>query len=283
VTHSTSPIPNSPFAIPHLLRSIRLTIAYDGTNFAGWQWQTAQRTVQETLETVLRKLTGEPIRAVASGRTDSGVHALAQVVNFQTASAIPVERFPRAINSELPDDVIVLSACEMPLGFHAIRDAVSKRYRYVLDDGPQPDVFRRSYCWHYRYSLDVESMHAAAQSWLGTHDFHSYQTHGSPRVSTIRTVLDVSVCRPEKLAPELIHFEVEADGFLYNMVRVMVGTLVEVGRGARPVTWPAEALAATDRRAAGITAPPHGLFLVRVHYEDTADEPADLNNAASGG
>ncbi|OYV89059.1 MAG: tRNA pseudouridine(38-40) synthase TruA [Planctomycetia bacterium 21-64-5] len=248
------------------MRTIKLTLAYDGTAYAGWQVQPGQRTLQETLEAALATITGETIRVTASGRTDAGVHALGQVVSFDTQLTLSAEVFQRALNAELPDDMAVLDAAEAPPGFHAIRDAVRKRYRYVLHDGPVPDVFRRHYAWHYRQRLDAEVMHRAAQGLLGTHDFRSFETGWPQRTSSVRTIFDLSVRRSLAGDEELIAVEVEADGFLYNMVRAIVGTLVEVGRGSRPEGWPAEVLAAQDRRVAGMTAPPQGLFLLRVEY-----------------
>ena len=172
----------------------------------------------------------------------------------------------KALNAELPPDMAVLSAAEAAADFHATSSARRKRYRYQLDDGPVRDVFERRYVWHVRTRLDATAMHRAAQALVGTHDFSSFETSGSPRESTIRTVFELAVARGQGGAGDRITVEVEADGFLYNMVRTIVGTLVEVGRGAHDEAWPAEVLAARDRNAAGHTAPPQGLFLVRVDY-----------------
>ena len=249
------------------MRTLKLTLSYDGTAYAGWQVQPGQRTLQETLEVVLAKITGETIRVRASGRTDSGVHALGQVVSFDTQSPLSVDVFQRALNAELPDDMAVLEAADAPPGFHAIRDAVRKRYRYMLHDGPVSDVFGRHYAWHYRQGLDADAMHRAAQGLVGNHDFRSFETGWPQRTSSVRTIFDIAV-RRESSDNDLIAIEVEADGFLYNMVRTIVGTLVEVGRGTQSETWPAEVLAAQDRRVAGMTAPAHGLFLLRVEYNE---------------
>jgi tRNA pseudouridine38-40 synthase len=245
---------------------LKLTLAYDGTDFAGWQSQPGQRTVQDCLEEALLKVTGERVRTVASGRTDAGVHALGQVVSVNSTSRLSAEILLRALNAEVPEDLAILSVEDAPPGFHAIHDAVLKRYRYVIHDGPVPSVFARRYAWHVRRRLNEEAMRRAAQALIGEHDFTSFETQGSPRASPIRRVFERSVERRPPPDQDLIHIEVEADGFLYNMVRAIIGTLVEVGRGARDEGWPAAVLAARNRSAAGATAPPHGLFLVAVEY-----------------
>jgi len=248
------------------MRFFKLTIAYDGTNFAGWQFQPHQRTIQATLEAVLKTICGHDIPATASGRTDSGVHALAQVVGF----ASPTRHTPRvllqALNAELPDDISVLSVEEAPEGFHAIRDAVGKRYRYVINDSRVPEIFRRKYIWQIFRRLDDEAMHRAAQALRGTHDFSSFESAGAERTSSVRTICDIEVRRLPPPRDMEIHIEIEADGFLYNMVRAIVGTLVRVGKGRAAETWPAEVLAARERRVAGETSPAMGLVLLRVDY-----------------
>jgi tRNA pseudouridine38-40 synthase len=248
------------------MRTLKLTLSYDGTAYAGWQVQPGEPTLQEALERALAKITGETIRVAASGRTDAGVHALGQVVSFQTESRLPVQTLQKALNAELPGDMVVLAAAEATDGFHARRDAVRKRYRYVIHDGPFADVFGRAYCWHYFQRLDAAAMHRAARPWQGTHEFRSFESQGAQRSSSVRTVFDIGVSRGTGQEADLVTFEVEANGFLYHMVRTMVGTLVEVGRGAESETWPAQVLQAADRSTAGITAPPQGLFLVRVDY-----------------
>lgn len=249
------------------MRSVKLTIAYDGTAYAGWQVQSGQTTVQEVLETALTAVTGEQIRVTASGRTDAGVHARGQVVSFRTKSRLASEVLQRALNANLPQDVAILEAADAPPGFDANRDAVRKRYRYVIDNSPLRNVFGRHYCWQYPFHLDAEAMDRAAQVLRGKHDFASFQTQGSQRVTTVRTIFDALVRRGEGADCHLLNVEVEADGFLYNMVRAIVGTLVEVGRGARSEAWVAEVLNSVDRRCAGRTAPPQGLCLMWVEYE----------------
>ncbi len=249
------------------MRSLKLTLSYDGTRYAGWQVQPDQPTVQLALERALTKITGETIRTCASGRTDAGVHALAQVVSLETDSKLSTDVLRRALCAELPEDVAVLAVEEAAEGFHAIRDATAKRYRYEIDDGPVRDVFRRQYTWQHPGRLNAEAMHVAGQALVGKHDFASFQSSGSDRATTVRTVSELFVRRGEGEGADRITTEVAADGFLYNMVRAIVGTLVEVGRGAQGESWPAEVLAASDRRRAGPTAPPQGLTLVRVGYD----------------
>jgi tRNA pseudouridine38-40 synthase len=255
------------------VRTLKLTIAYDGTAYAGWQLQPNAPTVQGTLENAVAKVTGQHVRILASGRTDAGVHALGQVVGFRTECMLPPDVLVRAVNANLPRDIAVLDAAEACEGFHPICHAVRKRYRYTIHDGPIRDVFRRHFAWHYVYGrLDADAMSRAAASLLGKHDFSSFETSGAERKTSVRTVFDVSVERgragdlPDFGSGDIVRIDVEADGFLYNMVRTIVGTLVEVGRGSQSEGWPGEVLAAKDRRVAGPTAPPQGLCLLRVEY-----------------
>jgi tRNA pseudouridine38-40 synthase len=247
-------------------RTIKLTLAYDGADFAGWQFQTAQRTLQDTLEQTLQKITGQFSRATASGRTDAGVHALAQIVSFETESSMPVEVLWRALNAELPYDMSTLKVEEAPDGFNAQREAKRKRYRYVICDHRARDVFRRRFAWQLFNRLDVPAMQRAAQSLVGTHDFISFQSSGSERETTERTVYDLTIRRFDPPDDHVVELEIEASGYLYNMVRNIVGTLAEVGQGRQTENWVAEVMAARDRRRAGTTAPPQGLVLVSVHY-----------------
>lgn len=252
------------------MRTIKLTIAYDGSGYTGWQMQGGERpTLQAAVEAALSKvLGGEPVRVTGSSRTDAGVHALGQVVSFHTASRLTPAVILRAMNAELPDDISVLAAAEARFGFHSIRDSVGKRYRYVIQHGRTLDVFLRHYAWHVRRELDVDTMREAARSLVGTHDFAAYQNQGSVRDSTVRTVHELSVTTHRERGFEQIWIEVEGNGFLYMMVRNIVGTLVEVGRGNHGPAWPAEVLAGGDRRQAGMSAPAQGLFLLRIWCDD---------------
>jgi tRNA pseudouridine38-40 synthase len=245
------------------MRNIKLTLSYDGTDFFGWQTQPGFRTVQETLETAIAKLTGEErMRANASGRTDTGVHAVGQVVNFYSVTHHPLDVVVRATNANLPPDVVVLSAVEMPQSFDANRDAQRKLYRYVIHDGEVPTPFLRKYCCQSRHKLDASAMCRAAEPLKGRHDFHSFETDWPNRMSSVRTITHLAVNR----FGDYIWIDVEADGFLYNMVRAIAGTLMNVGRGYWPEDEVAKILAAEDRTQAGPTALAQGLFLMRVTY-----------------
>ena len=246
------------------MRNLKLVVSYDGTDFHGWQLQPGYRTVQETLETALAGLTGGRVRANASGRTDTGVHAVGQVVNVRTETRIPAEKLAAAVNAHLPADVVVKEAADVPAGFDANRDARRKLYRYVVHDGPVPDLFLRRYCHHARHRLDAAAMARAAAPLRGRHDFHSFETDWPNRASSVRTVTHLAVNR----FGDWIWVDVEADGFLYNMVRAIAGTLLNVGRGYWPETHVAEILQAADRTRAGPTAPARGLFLMRVTYDE---------------
>lgn len=246
------------------MRNFKLLLSYDGTDFQGWQTQPGYRTVQETLEKALCTLTGETkIRVNASGRTDAGVHALGQVGNFFSAMHVPFHKLLGAINAHLPADIVVRSVEEVPQSFDANHDAIRKLYRYVIHDGPVPSPFLRKYCCQCKRPLDAAAMARAAEVLKGRHDFHSFETEWPNRMSSVRTITHLAVNR----AGEYIWIDVEADGFLYNMVRTIAGTLIHVGRGYWPESKVAAILQAEDRAQAGPTAPAQGLFLVRVTYE----------------
>jgi tRNA pseudouridine38-40 synthase len=248
------------------VRTLKLTLAYDGTDFAGWQIQPGARTVQGTVRDILAQITGEPITVMGSGRTDAGVHALGQVASFETTSTHPCDIFERALRADLPSDIAILSVEEMPAGFHALRWPRRKRYRYVIHDSDVRDVFSRGYCWQLKYRLNDRAMQEGASMLIGKHDFSSFEAAGAQRESRVRTVVAVDVMRPNPDRAFELHVEVEANGFLHNMVRVIVGTLVQVGRGVKPVEWVREVLDGQNRSAAGPTAPPEGLFLLWVRY-----------------
>jgi tRNA pseudouridine38-40 synthase len=261
-------------------RWLKLTVAYDGGAYAGWQIQPDKPTVQGALQSAWREITQETVHISAAGRTDAGVHALGQVVGVATETRLSNDDLHRAVNAVLPDDVAVTHIEKARDGFHATYDAVGKKYRYYIYNARSPSVFTRHYAWHFPQPLDVHAMHAAGQELIGRHDFSSFETAGSERPDSIRTIHELTVARgihvaacaaadadlpvSEKLP--YIAIDVHGDGFLYNMVRTIVGSLIEVGTGKRDATWLAEVLAACDRRKAGQTAPPHGLFLMSVDY-----------------
>ncbi|HYH65171.1 MAG TPA: tRNA pseudouridine(38-40) synthase TruA, partial [Urbifossiella sp.] len=248
------------------VRNLKLTLRYDGTDFSGWQTQPGRRTVQETLQDAIAAITQEPrVRANASGRTDAGVHALGQVANVYSATKLTCDALRKAFNAKLPDDVVVVEVAEAAQSFCANKDAVAKRYRYVIRDGRVPDPFTRKYAWHVRTDLDADAMRRAGACLVGRHDFRCFETEWPNRLTSVRTVTALTVERVE----ETIRLEVEADGFLYNMVRAIAGTLVQVGRGYWPEGQVGEVLRAMDRRLAGPTAPPEGLFLLRVTYPES--------------
>jgi tRNA pseudouridine38-40 synthase len=244
------------------MRNIKLTLSYDGTDFNGWQTQPGYRTVQEVLETAVASVTGARPHCNASGRTDAGVHALGQVANFYTETRLNPEVLLRAINAHLPADMAARAVAEESQAFDANKDARSKVYRYVITDSAVRNPFVYRYATASRHPLDAAAMARASRCLLGRHDFHSFETEWPNRMTSIRTVTHLSVNR----AGAYIWIDVEADGFLYNMVRAIAGTLMNVGRGYWPEEKVAEILNAEDRREAGPTAPPQGLFLMRVTY-----------------
>jgi tRNA pseudouridine38-40 synthase len=253
---------------PDTTRYFKATLAYDGSAYAGWQIQPEQPTIQACVESALKQITGQTVRVVASGRTDAGVHALGQVVSFRVATRLTADVLQRALDANTAEDIHVWSVTEAALGFHAIRDAIAKRYRYTIVDGPHPDIFLRRYAWHILQPLRVPAMCEAVRHLIGRHDFSSFEASGAPRKSSVRTIADVEVRRITAEPVDRVVLEIEADGFLYNMVRNIVGTAVLIGRGEYPADWMLEVLNARDRRWAGPTAPPHGLTLVRVEYAD---------------
>lgn len=249
------------------MRDYQMTLAYDGTAYSGWQIQPGRATIQAEIESALQQIAGHPVRVVASGRTDAGVHALGQVAGFRCRTRLHPPVLRRAIDANTPEDIYIRDVALAPPGFHAIRDATSKRYRYVVQDGPERDLFRRAYSWCIPQPLNVSSMRQAAELLMGTHDYKSFQASGSPRQSTVRTIAALDITRSEQELGQSLAIEIEANGFLYNMVRNIVGSLVLVGRGRQCVDWVARVLAACDRTQAGPTAPAHGLTLVHVQYD----------------
>lgn len=252
-----------------MVRRLRLTIAYDGSEFHGWQRQNGVRTVQEEVESTLRRVANEPLNLVAASRTDTGVHARGQTAHFDVSGPIPANNLLRTVNHRLPVDVVVRSLRPTVPDFHSTRWARRKLYRYRIWPGrTRPEDPRRErYVWHYRFPLELEPMRAAAVAWVGTHDFVSFATQGSPRQSTVRTISQIAL----RAVNGEIQIDIIGDGFLYNQVRNMVGTLIEFGRGHWQPARAAEILAARDRSAAGSTAPPQGLCLEWIRYPRTGE------------
>lgn len=242
----------------------KITIAYDGTGLVGWQRQAIGTSVQGLLEESFAPLEGEAVEVAGAGRTDAGVHALGQVAHVTLKRSIDPATLVAAVNVRLPPAVRVLSAEEVDPSFHARFDSSRKCYRYRIWNGAVISPFERLYAWHVPEPvLDVDAMHAAAQLLEGEHDFAAFQTVGATTHTTRRRVFE-SVVRCDE--GPMILYEVTGGGFLRHMVRSIVGTLVEVGRGRRPPDWIREVVSTGDRRAAGRTAPAEGLFLVRVEY-----------------
>ncbi len=271
-------------------RNILLTIEYDGTDFHGWQKQPGQRTVQGHLEAVMSRLFKTEISLNGTSRTDAGVHALGQRASFLSDLGIPTEKIPLVVNNALCGaergpfavaPVRIREAKEMPMDFHARFDAAGKEYIYRIKTGGEPDVFRRNYVYYVPQVLDVDAMRRACSGLLGTHDFKSFESSGgNPRLTTVRTIYRADISEPEGEAGELA-FVIRGDGFLYNMVRIITGTLVDIGLGKIPAEEMPEIIEARDRSRAGHTAPPGGLCLAEVFY-DKAQLCAEAGGKSNG-
>jgi tRNA pseudouridine38-40 synthase len=290
--------------------TFKITVAYDGTDYVGWQRQANGVSVQALIEEALREIDGRAVAVAAAGRTDSGVHALGQVAAFTIERALPPDTVVRAVNAYLPDAIRVMSAEEVPPAFHPRFDASSKTYRYRIWNAEVSSPFERRFAWHVTGALDIEAMRAAAQLVEGRHDFAAFQASGSDVVTTVREVHESRLMRiadcglriecglriadcglkdppsgirnPQSAIDNysairnpqsaILEYQITGTGFLRHMVRTIVGTLVEIGRGRWPIDRMGSALDARDRAAAGPTAPAAGLFLVRVDYAAVADK-----------
>lgn len=262
-------------------RNVLLTVEYDGTGFSGWQRQPSVRTVQGELERVLSKVCACPVTLNGTSRTDAGVHALGQRASFKADFGIPVERIPLAVNNLLSGgqnawgrcgDVKILEAREMDMEFHARFDSKGKKYRYIISNVPETDIFRRNYCYHISRPLDIQAMRRAAEHIRGRHDFACFQAAGgTPRETTVRTVFSLDIL--EKGNGD-IWIEIAGDGFLYNMVRIITGTLAEAGLGKRDPDEIPRIIESGDRQKAGHTAPPQGLYLAEVYYDHLNEREA---------
>ena len=248
------------------MKRILLTVEYDGTNYAGWQRQLNGLAVQQVLEEALQRATKERIVVTGASRTDAGVHALGQAVHFDTESRIPPEKYPFVLNTMLPRDVRVHTGREVPEGFHARFMTCGKRYTYRIVNSRHASAIRRNTHVHVPLPLDLAPMQEAARQLLGTHDYAAFQAAGGTAKTTIRTITSAELVR---LGDEII-LTVEGDAFLYNMVRIIAGTLIEIGLGRRSVNAFTEAYETLDRLSLGVTAPPQGLELTKVYYPETA-------------
>lgn len=244
------------------MRKIAMILAYDGTDYFGFQRQKDLPSIQEKLEEALLKIHGRKVDVVGAGRTDAGVHAAGQVIHFTTPLSIPDERWPYAVNSLLPPDIRILKAYHVDDAFHARYSAIGKRYLYRIDRRPIPDVFTRRFAYHYPYPLDLDLMRTASRQLIGRHDFTSFTASGSSVVNHVRTLYEIEISEEERI----LSFLFRGDGFLYNMVRIMVGTLLEVGAKKRSAEEIPLLLQAKDRKKAGYTVPAYGLLLQEVLY-----------------
>ena len=256
-----------------LTRTLKLTISYDGTRLVGWQRQAEGVSVQGLLEEALARFEGAPVAVHGAGRTDAGVHALGQVASVRMTSEHPLDSVGRGLNACLPPDVRVIGVQEAAEDFHARFSARSKTYRYQLCNTTTVSPFERAYVWHVPEALDVDRIRTAAHALVGTHDFAAFRSAGGDTKGTVRTITSSEVVSgavggwPDTSMGTLVVYEVSGDGFLRHMVRAIVGTLVEIGCGRRPAASIAALLAGGSRSLAGVTAPPQGLFLVRVVYD----------------
>ncbi|MNB67191.1 tRNA pseudouridine synthase A [compost metagenome] len=260
------------------MRNLFMKVTYDGTHYFGFQTQPEGNTVQDMLEQAIAHLTGETVKITASGRTDAGVHAYGQPFNFETASQIPLERWCLALNARLPEDIVVTEAYEVPLSFHSRRAAKRKTYRYTINGNRFPDPFQLRYQFHHPVALDVPAMEAGLKRLIGTYDYTSFASRKSTKTSHVRTIfsahmeIDRSMCRPDSSDQGVIHTYITGSGFLQHMVRIIMGTLIQVGEGKRKQEDITGILAACNRAAAGPTAMAKGLALWNVSYEDPGEQ-----------
>ncbi|MBR0366302.1 MAG: tRNA pseudouridine(38-40) synthase TruA [Clostridia bacterium] len=242
--------------------NVKIELQFDGTDYHGWQIQSGVPTVQGELRRAIHAVTGEDIMPIGCGRTDAGVHAASYIASFVTASNIPIERLPYALNAQLAPGIICRGAETVPDSFNAARSAKGKTYRYIIDNGEFPDMFSARFSWHYRYALDADAMADAARAFIGTHDFIGFAASGFSVKTTVRTIHRINVER----SGNIITTDITGNGFLYNMVRIIAGTLVDVGCGRTAASALPDIILSGDRKRAGATAPAHGLCLKEVFY-----------------
>jgi len=244
------------------MRNIKIIIEYDGTGYCGWQVQKNALSVQEVLQKGIEDLVKHKIMLTGSSRTDSGVHARGMVANFLTAASIPEKNFPAAINTKIPYDIVVLDAEEVDANFHSRRSSIGKRYSYSILNRREPSAILRNYAAHIPEFLDMASMIEASGYFIGSHDFSTFKSAGSTIINNVRNVTLLNISKQESI----IRIDIEADGFLYNMVRIIAGTLIEVGKYKIKPQDIIEIIESRKRERAGKTAPPQGLYLEHVYY-----------------
>ncbi|WP_394896326.1 tRNA pseudouridine(38-40) synthase TruA [Clostridium paraputrificum] len=244
------------------MRNIKLTIEYDGTSYGGWQKQKNNRTIQQCIEEAIKLLTGEDVELIGSSRTDAGVHAKGMIANFITNSQIPADKFREAINTKLPDDIGIIKSEEVDRNFHSRYDSKGKTYCYTLVNRYEKVCIGRNYVYQVRDELNYNLMKEAAKYFLGKHDFKAFKTNGSSVKTSVRTINRLEL----ELKGDVIKIFVSADGFLYNMVRIIVGTLIEVGKGKIKPEDIESIIKNGDRSKAGPCVPPNGLVLEKVFY-----------------
>ncbi|MDI6728768.1 MAG: tRNA pseudouridine(38-40) synthase TruA [Thermodesulfovibrionales bacterium] len=255
------------------MRNIKLTIQYDGTNYNGWQIQPNGITIQEILQKNIKKITGEDAKLIGAGRTDAGVHAIGQVASFKTSSGLSSDVIKRALNANLPDDIRILNACDAELDFHPRYDAKSKIYVYVISNFTVISPFLYRYAWKVPHKLHFEDMCNAIEFIRGRHDFSAFRASGCSAKNPVRTVFNISIEKSDTIhfmdipfAGNFLKVRLEADAFLRHMVRNIVGTIVEIGKGKTKSEEIREIINSKDRRLAGPTAPARGLFLEEINY-----------------
>ena len=246
------------------MRTIKLTVCYDGSNYFGFQRQARETTIQQVLEEKLARICGEPVTVTGSGRTDAGVHARGQVISFATEGTIPTPNMARALNGILPEDIRALRAEEARPGFSARKDACWKKYEYRIRYTPEPDPFTRNYAWQMKELPDIDKMNAAAAMIMGTHDFSGFQSSGSTQASPVKTIY--KSCW-EKDQNGTLAYHIAGNGFVYHMVRNLVWSMVQIGLGKKPTEAIAEELQLARGEFDNSPAPPQGLYLARVEYE----------------
>ena len=244
------------------MRNVKLTIEYDGTNYCGWQKQNNEKTIQEEIEKAIYKAVGEVVEVIGSSRTDAGVHARGMVANFKTNATIPFDRFKYAINDKLPDDIAIIESEEVSEDFHARYDSKGKTYCYSIINRQQKPAIGRNYVYHFKWDLDIEKMREACKHFIGKHDFKAFRSLGSSVKTTERTIKELYI----ESEGEKINIFITAYGFLFNMVRIIVGTLLKVGRGKSPVEDIEKIILLGDRKKAGPCVPAQGLILEKVYY-----------------